>query len=65
MGEEMYAREELDEKLAALDAAEVDKLGGGDGKDKKTYSFVSLPGNAVKKRPRRRYDEIDRLYQCK
>ncbi|KAI0630522.1 hypothetical protein C8Q77DRAFT_210013 [Trametes polyzona] len=31
----------------------------------KTYSFVSLPGNAVKKRPRRRYDEIERLYQCK
>ena len=38
---------------------------GGDRKDKKTYSFVSLPGNAVKKRPRRRYDEIERLYQCK
>jgi hypothetical protein len=30
----------------------------------KTYSFVSLPGNAVKKRPRRRYDEIERLYHC-
>ncbi|KAK7686285.1 hypothetical protein QCA50_010509 [Cerrena zonata] len=45
---------DLDEKL------EKD----ADGKDKKTYSFVSLPGNAVKKRPRRRYDEIDRLYQC-
>ena len=61
----IYGRsDELDEKLAALDAADVDKL-GGDGKDKKTYSFVSLPGNAVKKRPRRRYDEIDRLYQCK
>ncbi|KAG8220975.1 hypothetical protein J3R82DRAFT_2481 [Butyriboletus roseoflavus] len=30
----------------------------------KQYSFVSLPGNAVKKRPRRRYDEIERLYQC-
>ncbi|VDC06052.1 unnamed protein product [Peniophora sp. CBMAI 1063] len=30
----------------------------------KTYSFVSLPGNAVKKRPRRRYDEIERLYSC-
>ncbi|TCD69638.1 hypothetical protein EIP91_006863 [Steccherinum ochraceum] len=36
----------------------------GDKKDRKTYSFVSLPGNAVKKRPRRRYDEIERLYQC-
>jgi len=30
----------------------------------KTYSFVALPGNAIKKRPRRRYDEIERLYQC-
>ncbi|KAF8159519.1 hypothetical protein B0H34DRAFT_796760 [Crassisporium funariophilum] len=35
-----------------------------DGIDRKTYSFVALPGNAVKKRPRRRYDEIERLYQC-
>ncbi|KAI0064010.1 hypothetical protein BV25DRAFT_1801188, partial [Artomyces pyxidatus] len=32
--------------------------------DPKTYSFVALPGNAVKKRPRRRYDEIERLYHC-
>jgi hypothetical protein len=32
--------------------------------DRKTYAFVALPGNAVKKRPRRRYDEIERLYQC-
>jgi hypothetical protein len=30
----------------------------------KQYSFVSLPGNAVRKRPRRRYDEIERLYHC-
>ncbi|KZS90776.1 hypothetical protein SISNIDRAFT_398736, partial [Sistotremastrum niveocremeum HHB9708] len=30
----------------------------------KTYSFVPLPGNALKKRPRRRYDEIERLYNC-
>ena len=36
----------------------------GMGIDRKTYSFVALPGNAVKKRPRRRYDEIERLYQC-
>ena len=36
----------------------------GDFIDRKTYSFVALPGNAVKKRPRRRYDEIERLYQC-
>ena len=38
--------------------------GGGESIDRKTYSFVALPGNAVKKRPRRRYDEIERLYQC-
>lgn len=30
----------------------------------KTYSFVALAGNTVKKRPRRRYDEIERLYRC-
>ncbi|KAH9479428.1 C2H2 finger domain transcription factor CON7 [Psilocybe cubensis] len=36
----------------------------GDVIDRKTYSFVALPGNAVKKRPRRRYDEIERLYMC-
>ncbi|KAJ6591577.1 hypothetical protein DFH09DRAFT_178721 [Mycena vulgaris] len=35
-----------------------------DPSNKKTYSFVALPGNAVRKRPRRRYDEIERLYQC-
>lgn len=35
-----------------------------DAANGKTYSFVALPGNAVKKRPRRRYDEIERLYQC-
>ena len=37
---------------------------GGSPPTSKQYSFVSLPGNAVKKRPRRRYDEIERLYQC-
>lgn len=36
----------------------------GSSSDGKQYSFVALPGNAVKKRPRRRYDEIERLYQC-
>ncbi|KAJ6518837.1 hypothetical protein C8R45DRAFT_917968 [Mycena sanguinolenta] len=36
----------------------------GDPNNKKTYSFVALPGNAVRKRPRRRYDEIERLYHC-
>ncbi|KAF8623042.1 hypothetical protein AX15_006548 [Amanita polypyramis BW_CC] len=37
--------------------------GAGDNANR-TYSFVALPGNAVKKRPRRRYDEIERLYRC-
>ncbi|KIY71851.1 hypothetical protein CYLTODRAFT_345013, partial [Cylindrobasidium torrendii FP15055 ss-10] len=30
----------------------------------KKYAFVALPGNNVKKRPRRRADEIERLYKC-
>lgn len=30
----------------------------------KIYSFVAIPGTNHKKRPRRRYDEIERLYHC-
>ncbi|KAH8976822.1 hypothetical protein EDB92DRAFT_1798067 [Lactarius akahatsu] len=30
----------------------------------KTYPFVSLPGNAVRKCPCRRYNKIKRLYHC-
>jgi hypothetical protein len=30
----------------------------------KVYSFVAIPGTNQKKRPRRRYDEIERLYHC-
>jgi len=30
----------------------------------KVYSFVALPGINTKKRPRRRYDEIERHYAC-
>ncbi|KAI8983049.1 hypothetical protein BDB01DRAFT_792205 [Pilobolus umbonatus] len=30
----------------------------------KTYSFVAIPGVNQKKRPRRRYDEVERLYHC-
>ncbi|ORZ17728.1 hypothetical protein BCR42DRAFT_325942 [Absidia repens] len=30
----------------------------------KNYSFVSIPGANQRKRPRRRYDEIERLYHC-
>lgn len=35
-----------------------------DRKSNRQYSFVALPGNAMKKRPRRRYDEIERMYSC-
>jgi len=38
--------------------------GPSSASDSKQYSFVSLPGNEIRKRPRRRYDEIERLYQC-
>jgi hypothetical protein len=38
---------------------------GGQGPDEsRIYSFVPLPGSPIKKRPRRRYDEIERLYKC-
>ncbi|KAI7902176.1 uncharacterized protein BX663DRAFT_511984 [Cokeromyces recurvatus] len=32
--------------------------------DNKAYSFVAIPGTNQRKRPRRRYDEIERLYHC-
>lgn len=32
--------------------------------DNKVYSFVAIPGTNQRKRPRRRYDEIERLYHC-
>ncbi|ORX89776.1 hypothetical protein K493DRAFT_232439 [Basidiobolus meristosporus CBS 931.73] len=32
--------------------------------DKKVFSFVALPGINSKKRPRRKFDEIERLYGC-
>ncbi|KAJ3535821.1 hypothetical protein NM688_g6924 [Phlebia brevispora] len=34
------------------------------GKSGKQYTFAELPGNSIKKRPRRRYDEIERRYRC-
>ncbi|KAG9121387.1 hypothetical protein FRC07_002677, partial [Ceratobasidium sp. 392] len=30
----------------------------------RTYAFVSFAGSTIRKRPRRRYDEIERLYSC-
>jgi len=35
-----------------------------DANNSKSYSFVALPFNAAKKRPRRRYDELQCPYQC-
>ncbi|KAK9703111.1 hypothetical protein K7432_010907 [Basidiobolus ranarum] len=32
--------------------------------EKRMFSFVSLPGVNGKKRPRRKFDEIERLYSC-
>lgn len=37
---------------------------GAYSKRQKVFSFVSLPGINQPKRPRRRYDEIERLYTC-
>ncbi|KAG9004207.1 hypothetical protein FRB90_011041 [Tulasnella sp. 427] len=37
---------------------------GSDQPSSRQYSFVSLPGNAMRKRPRRKFDEIERLYEC-
>jgi len=32
--------------------------------NKKIYSFVPIPGTTQHKRPRRRYEEIERMYRC-
>ncbi|KAJ1660993.1 hypothetical protein IWQ61_000147 [Dispira simplex] len=34
------------------------------GPPQKEFSFISIPGINTKKRPRRRYEEIERLYSC-
>lgn len=39
-------------------------MGGHSDSSDKVYSFVSIPGTTQKKRPRRRFDEIERLYHC-
>ncbi|KAG9098210.1 hypothetical protein FS749_004373 [Ceratobasidium sp. UAMH 11750] len=36
----------------------------GHNPGQRTYAFVSLAGSTIRKRPRRRYDEIERLYSC-
>jgi len=41
-----------------------DDLASAGERPQKVYSFVALPGINTKKRPRRRYDEIERHYAC-
>ena len=53
------------DSLVGREMKEREKERDKGGKSGKQYAFVELPGNAVKKRPRRRYDEIERLYRCK
>jgi hypothetical protein len=50
--------------LASSSAAISSSADEGAPEASRTYAFVPLPGNTVKKRPRRRHDEIERLYQC-
>ncbi|CAG8490483.1 7482_t:CDS:2 [Diversispora eburnea] len=45
------------------DGNEVNNHNNGE-RPQKVYSFVALPGINTKKRPRRRYDEIERHYAC-
>ncbi|KIO26628.1 hypothetical protein M407DRAFT_24072 [Tulasnella calospora MUT 4182] len=42
----------------------ISSPGSSDQPSSRQYSFVSLPGNAMRKRPRRKFDEIERLYSC-
>lgn len=45
------------------DGNDINSTSNGD-RPQKVYSFVALPGINTKKRPRRRYDEIERHYAC-
>ena len=59
------SRTQLDSHTTASNAHSLHKSGQHrrTNTNGQTYSFVSLPGIAYK-RPRRRYDEVERLYQC-
>ncbi|CAG8494614.1 1182_t:CDS:2 [Ambispora leptoticha] len=46
------------------ESSESTKLSPTMDRPQKVYSFVSLAGINTKKRPRRRYDEIERHYAC-
>jgi hypothetical protein len=58
------ARSHPSAPLASHPGDPLSSFGSGSPDASRTYSFVPLPGNSVKKRPRRRYDEIERLYRC-
>ncbi|CAG8485543.1 1855_t:CDS:2, partial [Acaulospora colombiana] len=45
------------------DGSDINSVSNGE-RPQKVYSFVALPGINTKKRPRRRYDEIERHYAC-
>lgn len=60
-----FGLHERRDSLVGKDAKDREREREKGGKSGKQYAFVELPGNAVKKRPRRRYDEIERLYRCK
>jgi hypothetical protein len=49
--------------VRAEDGNEINNHNNGE-RPQKVYSFVVLPGINTKKRPRRRYDEIERHYAC-
>ncbi|KAJ8064410.1 hypothetical protein OCU04_006752 [Sclerotinia nivalis] len=36
----------------------------GRGQNQQVYSFVPIPGSSQQKRPRRRFEEIERMYKC-
>lgn len=50
--------------LVAVDPPDPAPAPSGTNPGQRTYAFVSLAGSTIRKRPRRRYDEIERLYSC-
>jgi hypothetical protein len=47
-----------------MDPMMMDPHGMHSSNSQKVFSFVPLPGLNQKKRPRRKYHEVERLYQC-
>ncbi|KAI8989476.1 hypothetical protein BDB01DRAFT_782018 [Pilobolus umbonatus] len=55
----------IDDMAEDIDEMDKDrKLSISSSQSDKIYSFVALSGTTQKKRPRRRYDEVERLYYC-